>query len=88
MTHPSEIWPAVLGGWAIDVVSRFPFASVVGRDIDLTMIASARTQAQVREADRAVVRQADILSHLDFENGSCDFITNTDVSSYLTGRSW
>ena len=71
------------GGWAIEVVKKYPHVSVVGVDISNAMIEYARTQAAEQQvADRVEFRVMDVLQMLEFPD---DFF---DLANMRFGMGW
>lgn len=77
------------GGWSLDVVRKFPFAEVVGIDIDPQMVAYASAQAQVMEQEeRVTFFVRDMLEPLDFEDEAFDFINARFLQGCLLTEKW
>ena len=77
------------GGWALEVVAKYPQIQVVGIDIDEMMIAYARAEAQVQEREeRTEFIVGDILKPLDFADESIDFINSRLLQGFMFTSQW
>ena len=75
------------GGWALQVVFRYPEIEVVGVDVSRTMIDYANAQARLQGLDNASFQVMDIREALDFPDASFDLV-NARFINFLPAAAW
>lgn len=76
------------GGWALQCAHTYPEITVVGIDKSHRVIAYAQTQAFVHGTTNTHFQLMDILTPLDFPDGSFDLINARLILGFMTPTAW
>lgn len=76
------------GGWVQRVARDYPQMQVTGIDLSATMIAFARTRAEVMRLDNAHFRIMDATRPLDFPDSCFDLVNARLISGFLLPAQW